>query len=367
MAGNSFGDVFRITTFGESHGEAIGVIIDGCPPNIAIDEAFIQSELDKRRPGQSKITTQRKESDTAKILSGIFEGHTTGTPLAMVIPNEDQRSKDYSHISDKYRPSHADYTYQMKYGIRDYRGGGRSSARETAARVAAGAVAKCFLAQFSIRIFAHVSGVGKIEAPNLDTQDVDELTALRESNIVRCADPATANEMIAFIDAVRKAGDTVGGRISTVIQNVPVGLGEPVFDKLHADLAKAMMSINAVHGFEYGSGFAGSEMQGSEHNDLFVNPDNNAERLKTLTNFSGGIQGGISNGMDISFRTAFKPVATIMRPQQTINQAGQSTEITGKGRHDPCVVPRAVIIVEAMAALVIADHLLKHQIYHATK
>jgi len=367
MAGNSFGDVFRITTFGESHGEAIGVIIDGCPPNITIDETFIQSELDKRRPGQSKITTQRKESDTAKILSGVFEGRTTGTPLAMVIPNEDQRSKDYSHISDKYRPSHADYTYQMKYGIRDYRGGGRSSARETAARVAAGAIAKCFLAKFDIRIFAHVSGVGKIEAPNLDTHDIDELTAMRESNIVRCADAATAHEMIVFIDSVRKAGDTVGGRISTVVQNVPVGLGEPVFDKLHADLAKAMLSINAVHGFEYGSGFAGSEMQGSEHNDLFVNPENDAEKLKTLTNFSGGIQGGISNGMDITFRTAFKPVATIMRPQQTIDQAGEAAEITGKGRHDPCVVPRAVVIVEAMAALVLADHLLKYQIYHATK
>ena len=366
MAGNSFGDVFRITTFGESHGEAIGVIIDGCPPNIEIDEAFIQAELDKRRPGQSKITTQRKESDTAKILSGIFEGKSTGTPLTIVIPNEDQRSKDYSHIADKYRPSHADYTYQMKYGIRDYRGGGRSSARETAARVAAGAIAKLFLSQFGIRIFAHVSGVGKIEAPNLETHDINVLTGIREANIVRCADPATANEMIAFIDAIRKSGDTVGGRISAVIQNVPVGLGEPVFDKLHADLAKAMMSINAVHGFEYGSGFAGSEMQGSEHNDQFVNPEHNAQKLQTYTNFSGGIQGGISNGMDITFRTAFKPVATIMQAQPTIDQAGNETEITGKGRHDPCVVPRAVIIVEAMAALVLADHLLKHRTY-ATK
>ena len=367
MAGNSFGDVFRITTFGESHGEAIGVIIDGCPPNIAIDEAFIQSELDKRRPGQSKITTQRKESDTAQVLSGVFEGKSTGTPLAMVIPNEDQRSKDYSHIADKYRPSHADYTYQMKYGIRDYRGGGRSSARETAARVAAGAVAKSFLSQFGIRVFAHVSGVGKIEAPNLTTHDIDELTTIRERNIVRCADPATANEMITFIDSVRKAGDTVGGRISATIQHVPVGLGEPVFDKLHADLAKAMMGINAVHGFEYGSGFAGSEMQGSEHNDVFVNPDGDAKKLKTQTNFSGGIQGGISNGMEITFRVAFKPVATIMRAQQTINEAGERTEITGRGRHDPCVVPRAVVIVEAMAALVIADHLLKHKLYASTK
>ncbi len=365
MAGNSFGDVFRITTFGESHGEAIGVIIDGCPANITIDESFIQSELDKRRPGQSKITTQRKESDTAQILSGVFEGKTTGTPLAMLIPNEDQRSKDYSHIKDKYRPSHADYTYQVKYGIRDYRGGGRSSARETAARVAAGAVAKSLLAQAGIRIFAHVSGVGKIEAPNLEPLPIDELLGIRESNIVRCADPATANEMIAFIDSIRKAGDTVGGRIGVIIQQVPVGLGEPVFDKLHADLAKAMLSINAVHGFEYGSGFAGSEMQGSEHNDIFVNPDHDARQLKTLTNFSGGIQGGISNGMDITFRVAFKPVATIMRPQSTVDQSGATSEITGKGRHDPCVVPRAVIIVEAMAALVLADHLLKNRIYDA--
>ena len=366
MAGNSFGDVFRITTFGESHGAAIGVIIDGCPANIEVDESFIQSELDKRRPGQSKITTQRRESDTAKILSGVFEGRTTGTPLAMLIPNEDQRSKDYWHIRDKYRPSHADYTYQMKYGIRDYRGGGRSSARETAARVAAGAIAKSVLAQAGIRIFAHVSGVGKIEAPNLEPVPIEELVAVRESNIARCADPATANEMIDFIDSIRKAGDTVGGRISALVHQMPVGLGEPVFDKLHADLAKAMLSINAVHGFEYGSGFAGSEMQGSEHNDIFINPEHDPNNLQTLTNFSGGIQGGISNGMDITFRVAFKPVATIMRPQQTVSQTGETSEIMGKGRHDPCVVPRAVIIVEAMTALVIADHLLKNRIY-ATK
>lgn len=363
MAGNSFGELFRISTFGESHGEAIGVIIDGCPPNITIDEAFIQSELDKRRPGQSKITTQRKESDTAKILSGVFEGISTGTPLAMVIPNEDQRSKDYAHIKDKYRPSHADYTYQVKYGIRDYRGGGRSSARETAARVAAGAVAKLFLASQGIQLFAHVSGVGHIEAPNLPTDDIEQLREIRESNIVRCADPATANEMIEYIDGIRKTGDTVGGRISAIIRNVPVGLGEPVFDKLHANLGKAMLSINAVHGFEYGSGFQGSQMKGSEHNDIFINPDGDEKNLKTLTNFSGGIQGGISNGMDITFRTAFKPVATIMQAQQTIDQQGQPTEITGRGRHDPCVVPRAVIIVEAMAALVIADHLLKQRTY----
>ncbi|PRD56558.1 chorismate synthase [Sphingobacterium gobiense] len=360
MAGNSFGNLFKITTFGESHGKAIGVIIDGCPPNIDIDEDFIQSELDKRKPGQSKITTQRKESDVAQILSGVFEGKSTGTPIAIVIPNEDQRSKDYSHIADKYRPSHADYTYQQKYGIRDYRGGGRSSARETAARVAAGAIAKLYLKSQGIEIFAHVSAVGRLEAPNLDTTNLSALLDARESNIARCADPATANEMIALIDSIRKAGDTIGGKISTVVHGVPVGLGEPVFDKLHADLGKAMLSINAVHGFEYGSGFSGSEMQGSEHNDIFVKEN---EQVRTRTNFSGGIQGGISNGMDINFRTAFKPVATIMRDQETLNEAGDHTTISGKGRHDPCVVSRAVIIVEAMTALVLADHLLRFKAY----
>lgn len=360
MAGNSFGHLFKITTFGESHGKAIGVIIDGCPPNIDIDEDFIQSELDKRKPGQSKITTQRKESDVAQILSGVFEGKSTGTPIAVLIPNEDQRSKDYSHISDKYRPSHADYTYQQKYGIRDYRGGGRSSARETAARVAAGAIAKLYLKSQSIEIFAHVSAVGTLEAPNLDTTNLSALLDIREGNIARCADPATANEMIALIDSIRKAGDTIGGKISTVVRGVPVGLGEPVFDKLHADLGKAMLGINAVHGFEYGSGFSGSEMQGSEHNDIFLKE---REQVRTRTNFSGGIQGGISNGMDITFRTAFKPVATIMRDQETLNEAGDSTTISGKGRHDPCVVSRAVIIVEAMTALVLADHLLRFKAY----
>lgn len=359
MAGNSFGTAFKITTFGESHGPAIGVIIDGCPANIAIDLDFIQGELDKRKPGQSKITTQRKESDTVEILSGIFEGKTTGTPLMMLIPNEDQRSKDYSHIQEKYRPSHADYTYQVKYGIRDYRGGGRSSARETAARVAAGAIAKSYLKQFGINIFAHVSSVGKIDAPNLSNPDFERLLEIRESNMVRSADPATAKEMEDFISKIKKDGDTVGGKVSAVISQVPVGLGEPVFDKLHADLGKAMLSINAVHGFEYGSGFDGSSLKGSEHNDIFVNPDENSKELKTLTNFSGGIQGGISNGMDITFRVAFKPVATIMHLQNTVNEQGEAVEIVGKGRHDPCVVPRAVIIVEAMAALVIADHLIR--------
>ncbi|SMD03081.1 chorismate synthase [Pedobacter africanus] len=358
MAGNTFGQLFRISTFGESHGTAIGVILDGCPAQLPIDLEFIQSELDKRRPGQSKITTQRKESDTVQVLSGTFEGKSTGTPIAMLIPNEDQRSKDYSHNTDVYRPSHADYTYDAKYGIRDHRGGGRSSARETAARVAAGAIAKLLLKHYGIEIFAHVAAVGKITAPNLDGDNIAELLASREANIVRCADPATANQMIEFIDSVRKDGDTVGGKINCIIKNCPVGLGEPVFDKLHADLGKAMLSINAVHGFEYGSGFAGSDMRGSEHNDIFLAT---GDAPKTLTNFSGGIQGGISNGMEINFTVAFKPVATIMHNQQTINAAGEAAEIKGKGRHDPCVVPRAVVIVEAMAALVLADHLLRNK------
>ncbi len=358
MAGNLFGQLFRISTFGESHGIAIGVILDGCPAQLPIDLEFIQSELDKRKPGQSKITTQRKESDTVQILSGVFEGKSTGTPIAMLIPNEDQRSKDYSHNTDVYRPSHADYTYDAKYGIRDHRGGGRSSARETAARVAAGAIAKLLLKYHGVEVFAHVSSVGKIQAPNLANDTIENLLAVREENIVRCADPATANQMIDFIDGIRKDGDTVGGKISCIIRNCPVGLGEPVFDKLHADLGKAMLSINAVHGFEYGSGFGGSEMLGSDHNDIFLAGE---DQPKTLTNFSGGIQGGISNGMEINFTVAFKPVATIMHNQQTINAAGEAAEIKGKGRHDPCVVPRAVVIVEAMAALVLADHLLRNK------
>ncbi|RYG19353.1 MAG: chorismate synthase [Chitinophagaceae bacterium] len=358
MAGNSFGKAFKITTFGESHGVAIGVIIDGCPAGLAIDIDFIQAELDKRRPGQSKITTQRKESDTVQILSGIFEGKSTGTPISLLIPNEDQRSKDYTHNQDVFRPSHADYTYDAKYGIRDHRGGGRSSARETAARVAAGAIAKLMLQTYGIEIFGHVTAVGQINAPNLTSEDLSTLLTTREENMVRCADPAIANEMIEFIDSIRKDGDTVGGKIACIVKNCPVGLGEPVFDKLHADLGKAMLSINAVHGFEYGSGFAGSEMKGSAHNDLFVSTETGT---KTLTNFSGGIQGGISNGMDITFTVAFKPVATIMHNQQTVNAAGEMAEIKGKGRHDPCVVPRAVVIVEAMAALVLADHLLRNK------
>jgi len=371
MAGNTFGQLFRITTFGESHGEAIGVIIDGCPAQLDVDMDYIQGELDKRRPGQSKITTQRKESDTVKILSGVFEGKTTGTPIAMLIPNEDQRSKDYSHNVDVFRPSHADYTYQVKYGIRDHRGGGRSSARETAARVAAGAIAKLLLKTQGIEVVAHVSSVGTINAPNPTFSNAQEFIGEREKNIVRCADPATAEEMISYIDGIRKQGDTVGGKVTCYITNCPVGLGEPVFDKLHADLGKAMLSINAVHGFEYGSGFAGSEMRGSEHNDIFIGltptlskgegANAAGPQIKTLTNFSGGIQGGISNGMPIEFKVAFKPVATIMQSQPTVDSEGNAAEISGKGRHDPCVVPRAVPIVEAMAALVLADHWLRNR------
>ncbi|MBY0244901.1 MAG: chorismate synthase [Sphingobacteriaceae bacterium] len=358
MAGNSFGQLFRISTFGESHGEAIGVIIDGCPAGLEIDVDFIQHELDLRKPGQSKITTQRKESDTVQILSGVFENKSTGTPIALFIKNEDHRSKDYSHNMDVYRPSHADYTYDAKYGFRDYRGGGRSSARETAARVAAGAIAKLLLKKQGISIFAHVTAVGKISVPDSTVSDIDVSFLRREENIIRCIEPKIADEMIHLIDSVRKDGDTIGGKISCVIKGCEVGLGEPVFDKLHADLGKAILSINAVHGFEYGSGFKGSEMLGSQHNDIF---EKSNEQIKTNTNYAGGILGGISNGMDIEFNVAFKPVATIMHNQKTINADGETVEIKGKGRHDPCVVPRAVVIVEAMAALVLADHYLRNK------
>ena len=350
--GNTYGKKLTITTFGESHGKAIGVTIDGCPAGLVIDEEFIQSELDRRKPGQSKITTQRKEGDKAEILSGVFEGKSTGTPIAIVIYNEDQKSKDYSHISNKFRPSHADYTYHEKYGVRDYRGGGRSSARETAARVAAGAVAKLFLKQLGVQINAYVSQAGNIK---LEKPYTELNFSKTENNIVRCPDQQIANEMIGLIDHVRKNQDTIGGVVSCVIQGTPVGLGEPVFDKLHAELGKAMLSINAVKGFEYGSGFEGVKMLGSEHNDLFEQQDGN---VKTHTNHSGGIQGGISNGQDIYFKVAFKPVATIMQDQESIDTDGNKTIVSGKGRHDPCVVPRAVPIVEAMAALVIADYYL---------
>ncbi|MDZ7608817.1 MAG: chorismate synthase [Cyclobacteriaceae bacterium] len=347
--GNSYGRKFRITTFGESHGPAIGVIIDGCPAGLPIDEEYIQNELDRRKPGQSRITTQRQEADKAMILSGVFEGKSTGTPIAMVIHNEDQKSKDYSHIADKFRPSHADFTYQEKYGIRDYRGGGRSSARETAARVAAGAIAKMLLKSRGIQVHAYVSQVGTI-ALGKSYAELD--LSLTDTNIVRCPDATIAEKMIALIDETRKNQDTIGGIVSCVITGTPAGLGEPVFDKLHAELGKAMLGINAVKGFEYGSGFDGVKMKGSEHNDLFEMKEGHPA---TKTNHSGGIQGGISNGQDIYFNVAFKPVATIMQDQESIDVHGNTTTVSGKGRHDPCVVPRAVPIVEAMAALVIAD------------
>ncbi|MCT4629656.1 chorismate synthase [Winogradskyella sp.] len=351
MAGNSFGKLFKLTTFGESHGEAIGGIIDGCPSGLKLNFEAIQNELNRRKPGQSKIVTQRKESDAVEFLSGIFEGTTTGTPIGFVIKNTNQKSKDYSHIKDVYRPSHADYTYDKKYGVRDYRGGGRSSARETACRVVAGAIAKQMLS--SVKINAFTSSVGDIFIDK-PYQKLDFNKT--ESNAIRCPDEASAEKMIAKVKEVKRQGDTIGGTITCVLQNVPIGLGEPVFDKLHAELGKAMLSINAVKGFEYGSGFCGAKMMGSEHNDAF-NEDGS-----TKTNLSGGIQGGISNGMDIYFRVAFKPVATTLQRQETINNKGETVEMQGKGRHDPCVVPRAVPIVEAMAALVLADYsLLRRQ------
>jgi chorismate synthase len=355
MAGNIFGELFRISTFGESHGPAIGVVIDGCPPGLDIDQQFIDSELQRRKPGQSRITTQRMEDDACEVLSGVFEGKSTGTPIAILIRNNDQRSKDYSHLESAFRPSHADFTYQQKYGVRDHRGGGRSSARETAARVAAGAIAKLLLQKQGVTIQAYVSAVGKLE---LDKQYRELDLSLTESNIVRCPDPHLAQQMIELISQVKKQGDTIGGIISCLVQGVPAGWGEPVFDKLHADLGKAMLSINAAKGFEYGSGFAGTTMLGSEHNDLF---EKQADKIVTRTNFSGGIQGGISNGMDIYFRTAFKPIATILRPQQSVNKEGEAEVVAGKGRHDPCVLPRAVPIVEAMTALVLADHFLRQK------
>ncbi|WP_339866686.1 chorismate synthase [uncultured Algoriphagus sp.] len=350
--GNSFGKLFKITTFGESHGLALGVIIEGCPAGLRIDEAKLIAEMQRRKPGQSKITTQRKEEDEFEIKSGVFEGVTTGTPIGIVINNSDQKSKDYSHISDKFRPSHADFTYFEKYGLRDYRGGGRSSARETAARVVAGAIAKQLLETKGIAIQAYVSQVGDLKL-NKSHEELDLSKA--EENIVRCPDPVVAEEMIELIDSVRKDRDTIGGVVSCVIKNTPVGIGEPVFDRLHAELGKAMLSINAVKGFEYGSGFEGVKMRGSKHNDVFFQE---GDKVKTKTNYSGGIQGGISNGEDIYFNVAFKPVATIMTDQASVNEAGEEVVVSGKGRHDPCVVPRAVPIVEAMAALVIADYIL---------
>lgn len=352
MAGNSYGSLFRLSTFGESHGAAIGGTLDGCPPGVSIDLDRIQSELDRRRPGQSKITTQRKEADTVEFLSGLFEGKTQGTPIGFVIRNGDSRSKDYDHLKEVFRPSHADATYAAKYGTRDHRGGGRSSARETACRVVGGAIARQLLEQQNIECFAYVSQVSHILLEKgfheVKPEDIDQ-------NIVRCPDQETALAMIELIDSVRKDGDTVGGIVTCVIKNLPSGLGEPVFDKFNADLAKAMFSINAVKGMEIGSGFSAVEMRGSEHND--VSDDHGQLR----SNFSGGIQGGITNGETVYFNVAFKPVATIMKDQLGQNQDGEAAVVKGKGRHDPCVVPRAVPIVEAMALMTIADHFLRQK------
>ena len=352
MAGNTFGKLFQLTTFGESHGEALGGIIDGCPAGIAIDLQQVQKELDRRKPGQSAIVTQRKESDQVRFLSGIFENKTTGTPIGFVVENTNQKSGDYDHIKAIFRPSHADYVYQQKYGHRDYRGGGRSSARETVCRVVAGAIAKQVLKD--IKITAFVSSVGEISL-NRPYTELD--LSQTEANIVRCPDTVLAQQMENYIKQIRKEGDTVGGTVTCVLQNVPVGLGEPVFDRLSAQLAKAMLSINAAKGFEYGSGFQGTKLKGSQHNDLF-NPDGS-----TKTNHSGGIQGGISNGMDIYFKVAFKPVATIMQTQEALDSYGNMVTIQGKGRHDPCVVPQAVPIVEAMAAITLLDFFLLDKAY----
>ena len=351
---NSFGTLFRITTFGESHGVGIGVIIDGCPAGVPLEAAEIQRALDRRRPGQSALTTPRQEADRVQVQSGVFEGLTTGTPISLFIANADQRSDDYSHIAQAYRPSHADYTYDAKYGRRDHRGGGRSSARETAARVAAGAVAARLLAHSGVEVRAYVSAVGEVElTENYQALDLNHI----DSNPVRCPDPETAARMEARIRAAQAAHDTVGGVVTGVVTGLPPGLGEPVFDKLPAVLGHALLSINAVKGFEFGSGFEGTKLPGSVHNDEFYTDADG--RVRTRTNHSGGSQGGISNGQDVYFRVAFKPVATLLQPQQTINQQGEAVTLAGRGRHDACVLPRAVPIVEAMTQLVLADLLLR--------
>ena len=354
MSGSSFGTIFKLTSFGESHGLAVGGVIEGVPPGIELDFESIQKELDRRKPGQSAIVTQRKESDTVVFQSGIFEGKTTGTPIGFYIENENQKSNDYGHLQDAFRPSHADFTYEKKYGIRDYRGGGRSSARETVSRVVAGAIAKQILSKIGVRFSTYVDQVGAVRFQSDLFFEQNQI----ESNPVRCPDKNAAQEMENLIRDIRKEGDTIGGAVRCIIEDVPVGLGEPVFDKLNAELGKAMLSINAVKGFEIGSGFDAISKKGTELNDLF-NSDGT-----TKTNHSGGIQGGISNGMPITFRVAFKPVATIMQPQESINREGEKVEVQGKGRHDPCVVPRAVPIVEAMAAMVILDFYLRNKSIH---
>ena len=357
MAGNTWGNIFRLSSFGESHGTAVGGVIDGCPPGTSIDVEFIQNELSRRRPGQSKITTPRDEKDVVEILSGVLDGVATGTPIGFLVRNKDQHSSDYDNMKSVFRPSHADYVYQNKYGIRDHRGGGRSSARETIARVVAGAVAKLALKSLGLDIKAFTSSVGEIAVEKSYLElDLNKI----EDSIVRCPDGEIADKMIDFIDAIRKEGDSVGGTITCVIKGAPVGLGEPVFDKLHAELGKAMLSINAVKGFEYGSGFEGTKLKGSEHNDPFKTADG---RITTTKNHSGGIQGGISNGEDIYFKVAFKPVATLLRDQNTVDKDGKETVLKAKGRHDPCVLPRAVPIVESMAAMVVLDMFLQDKIY----
>jgi chorismate synthase len=354
--GNTWGQLFRVTTWGESHGAGIGAVVDGCPPRLPLSEADIQPDLDRRVPGQSAITTQRKETDTVQILSGVFEGVTLGTPISMLIPNADMRPGDYREVMEKYRPSHADYTYEAKYGVRDWRGGGRTSARETAGRVAAGAIARKLLAErFGVVVVAWVSKVGTLSVecdPERITRDEVDLTP------IRCPDLSVAGRMIAAVEAARKEGDSLGGIVTCAVRGCPVGWGEPVFDRLEADLAKAVMSLPASKGFEIGSGFAGTDLRGSQHNDEFYM---DGRRVRTRTNRSGGVQGGITNGETIYFRVAFKPTATIMREQHTVSVAREDATITGRGRHDPCVLPRAVPMVEAMTTLVLADHALRHQ------
>jgi len=362
VAGNSFGSVFRVMTWGESHGAAIGVVIDGCPALLELGEADIQPDLDRRAPGQSAIVTQRREADTVRILSGVFEGRTLGTPISLSIPNEDMRPGDYREIRDKYRPSHADYTYDVKFGIRDWRGGGRTSARETAGRVAAGAIARKLLAvRWGVEIVAWVSKVGRLTA----AADVERVTRAEvDQTPIRCPDPARAAEMIAAVEAARKDGNSLGGIVSAAVRGCPAGWGEPVFDRVEADLARAMLSLPASKGFEIGSGFAGTDLSGREHNDEFYMEGG---RVRTRTNRSGGVQGGITNGETIHFRVAFKPTATIMDEQRTVSAQHEDTTLRGRGRHDPCVLPRAVPMVEAMTALVLADHALRYEAIRSPK
>ena len=354
--GNTFGTLFRISTWGESHGGGIGVVIDGCPPRLALSEEDIQSELDRRRPGQSDITTPRKESDKATIVSGVYEGLTLGTPIAIYVPNGDHRPEAYKEMKNKYRPSHADFTYQTKFGIRNHEGGGRSSARETIGRVAAGAIAKKILKHAAdVEVRAFINRIHTIKAPEI--KEFPSLEAV-EASPIRCPHPETAKTMVNFIKEMRSKGDSVGGVIECRVKNLPVGLGVPVFDRLEAELAKAMLSLPATKGFEVGSGFAGTKLIGSEHNDVFIEKDGH---VGTETNRSGGVQGGISNGEELVFRVAFKPTATILQKQATVDSKGEETELMGRGRHDPCVLPRAVPIVESMAALVLVDHWMRHK------